>query len=661
MSSPHTITPSSSAATGSEPAGSDPDAVQALANQPGSANQPNSADPSGSADQADGKLSPDSDTADTNGDASSQTDRSRWLLLNVILPLVILAIGGIVILALGKVEPSRRAADDTSPLGILKSLPEVRTMAVRSLAASGERLQLAADGEVVPYREAEVAAEVAGRIISKQAICEAGQFVRAGDELMQIDRTDLELQVESLQRSQEQAYEALKEIDQEIAGNQRLIDVAKRDVQLQIREVRRQRALPDGFNRATDIDAAEKALLVAEQAMVTLENRVSLLRAQRSRQEAAERQAATQLKVANINLERSTIVAPIDGMIVRENADVDSFVQRGTPLVTIETIDKVEVDSKLRVDQLHWVLSQRAAIAAKAAAANNDAADGVSGADPGLSRSNDPANRFAGYKLPKTDCIISYELSGLENQVYRWRGQLISYDGIGLDPQTRTIPVRIIVDDPQQNVDKRGNPIEAPGSPALVRGMFVSILLQIVPSEDLVIVPATAMQPGNRVLQFIEDESVLVVEPEEPETMEESSDEDQTLAADDTSSSPAPEQDDAFDPDRWMAGRVVLRKNITPIDSLSTADMNDAPDSDAPNSDAAVVRSWVCAVRDGSLVDGSLVVVSPVGNFEGNSMPARAARGIESADPAMVDRTAEAAQTALADRKVPAAKAIAPR
>lgn len=547
-------------------------------------------------------------------------DGSKWWIFNVVAPLLILATGAGILWLLGEVKPSRRPPADETRTGILKSFPAVRTIAIGSLANSGKRLQLAANGQVVPYHEAEVAAEVAGRIISKQAICEAGQFVRAGDKLMQIDRTDMELEVENLQRSQEQAYEALKEIDQEISGNDRLVEVAKRDVQLQIREVRRQRALPEGFNRASDIDAAEKSLLNAEQALVTLENRISLLKAQRSRQEAAERQAATQLKGANMNLKRTTILAPIDGMIVRENVDVDSFVQRGTSLVTIETIEKVEVESKLRVDQLHWVLNQKGS--------------GINSVD----KTTDSANRFAGYELPKTDAIISYEVSGLENQVYYWMGQLVSYDGIGMDPQTRTIPVRILVDNPQQNVDADGKPIDAPGSPALVRGMFVSIALQITPTENLVIIPASAMQPGNRVLQFVADDSVLMVQPSRKKSdgdmsKDANAADGSDAAKDGDGTNNAKQSDDkepdvetdsvaptdSFDPTKWTAGRIVLKKNITPIDSLSTPATRSSGETD----ELVTERFWVCNVPKDSIVDGSLVVVSPVGSFDGNSMPAR--------------------------------------
>ena len=551
---------------------------------------------------------------------ASSDKSSQWWLLNVIAPALILLAGFVVVKVLGTVTPSQRPPLDRSPAGILKSLTPVRTVAVRSLAATGQPLRLQADGEVVPYREAVVAAEVAGRIVSKSDRCEAGQFVRAGDELMQIDRTDLQLEVERLQRAQEQAYESLGEIDAEIAGTNRLIEVAKRDVQLQIREVRRQRNLPEGFNTGRDIDAAEKALLNAEQALVTQQNRLESLKAQRSRLEASERLAATQLKAAEVNLQRTKITAPIDGIIVNENADVDSFVSRGTALLTIETTEKVEIDSNLRPDQLYWVLNQQTT----------------------AGRDEIQANRFAGYEIPETPAIISYELSGLENQTYRWKGRLVSYDGIGLDPQTRTVPVRILVDDPRQNVDADGNPVDVPGSPALVRGMFVLISLQIEPTANLVVVPAAALQPGNRVLEFIADPSVLEIasvptkpagadneldngpgnEPDnQPERVEGSAaiaDTGSDAGSDGTAvvdnSDPG---EDGFDVAAWRPGRIVLRRNITPIDSLS-------PSEDATDNSDRDRRQWVCEVPEGTLGDGSEVVVSPVGNFDGEEMSARA-------------------------------------
>ena len=289
---------------------------------------------------------------------------------------------------------------------------------------------------------------------TRRTQCESGSYVKAGQLLMRIDRTDYELEVQRLTRLQEQEYQALTEIDQEMLNTKRLIDVSEQDVQLQQKEFDRQKALPAGFSSRAEIDQANRSLLSAMQQLVTLENQLDLLRKRRVRLEASERLAATQLKVADVNLQRTEIRAPIEGVIVSEEADLNTFVARGSTLVTIEDTSKVEVATSLRMDQLYWVLDQKGETVDESA---------------------------RGYELPETPAIIEYELSGRDGSVYRWKGRLLSYDGIGLDPVTRTVPVRVLVNNPREYLDAEGAVKKVSGATALVRGMYVRVKLLIQP------------------------------------------------------------------------------------------------------------------------------------------------------------------------------------
>ena len=533
-----------------------------------------------------------------------------WWVLNFVLPILILLAGVAAVVALGKVEPGRRPDADRSRAGRIQALAPIRTATLRSLADTGQPLHLSADGEVVPYREAEVAAEVSGRVVKKTEICEAGQYVTAGQRLMTIDATDYEMQFEQLSRSQEQSYEALKEVDQETTNVKRLIEVAKEDLQLQEKELSRQKSVPKGYASQKEIDTASRAVLSARQSLVTLQNQLETQSARRTRLEAAEKLAAAQLRAAKINLDRTEIVAPIDGVIVRENADVNSFVNRGAVVVVIESTEKVEVESSLRNDQLYWVLNQPSA------------------------ETNE--NR-RGYRLPITPAIIQYELTGFENQVYRWKGNLVSYDGIGLDPATRTVPVRIVVDDPRQNVDIEGNPIDAPGAPALVRGMFVSVQLLIEPTANLLVVPADAMQPGNRVYEFVPDESVLEIDPsdqkteqsdQEPDQSNDSADPDTTIKSpeDRTGENDDDNEDEnvvKFDAEKWVAGRVKIRNQIIPVDSLTLGGTSEI-DADAQRGLRDSRSYWVCEASASEIQSGSRVVISPLGDLPLTGINARA-------------------------------------
>ena len=511
-----------------------------------------------------------------------------------------------VVLALGTVEPDQRAGNDLSLAGRMKMLPPVNVQRIRSLEASGATLQLGVDGTVVPYREARVAAEVAGRVVFKSDVCEAGNYVKKGQLLMRLDSTDYELEVQRLSRLQEQEYEALGEVDQEMVNVQRLIQVAREDVKLQQNEVDRQDSLPDGFSSRGEVDRAKRSLLQARQQLLSSENQLELLRKRRSRLEASERLAATQKKAAEVNLSRTEILAPIDGVIVSEEADLNTFVARGSPLVTIEDTSKVEVATNLRIDQLYWVLDQ----------AGKPLED-----------------TQKGYDLPETPALIEFEMSGREGAIHQWEGRLLGYDGIGLDATTRTVPIRILVDDPQSSL--LGSQA-ASGATALVRGMFVKVKLLVEPQTPMVVIPAEALKPGNRVWQFSPDEAVL---DEAFKGLTRTASEDNVAAA--SVSDPAADLsmdvinsdddqnggttklviDDGFDVGQWVAGTVTVRESVIPVDSLV---VSDGPrESRSSMNSRPATRLWVCEAREGTLVDGSLVVVSPLGGVDDGELPAR--------------------------------------
>lgn len=521
----------------------------------------------------------------------------QQVLFNFVVPLLLLAAGGFVVYQLGTVSPSKRPDPDLTRLGRLKSLPPVRVVKIQSLEATGQPLRLRVDGNVVPYRESQVAAEVAGRIVFKSDQCEAGTYVTTGQLLMRIDATDHELEVQRLTQMQEQDYQALSEVDQEMVNTKRLIDVASQDMQLQQREVDRQNSLPKGFASRAEIDQASRALLAAKQQLVTSQNQLDLLKKRRVRLEASHRLATTQLKVAEINLSRTEIRAPIDGVIVNEDADMNTFVSRGSLLVTIEDTSKVEVATSLRMDQLYWVLNQ----------------------DKSMSDQSIDHPPARGYDLPETPAVIEYELSGREGVVYRWAGRLMSYDGIGLDPVTRTVPVRLVVDNPNQYIDADAEPNPIEGGTALVRGMFVTVNLLIRPTAQLVAIPARALQPGNRVFQFVHDETVLDLDAEDGngagQTTAADRSNDQAAETNDGNGADATRGLENFDPAKWDPGRVVVRSRIHPVDSLS---IGKASGTEKEN------RVWVCEVRDEVLKQGSMVVVSPIGSIDDNGMPARA-------------------------------------
>ncbi len=579
------------------------------------ADQPRHSEPSPGPSRVAGEESGTTKATTKNNERRKRPRLDQWILFNVAIPILLLVAGVVVMKALGEASATPLPPPDTSPDAVLESLAAVTTETIVSLQSTGQQLELVIDGTVVPYQEAQISAEVAGRIVFKSNVCEAGQRVRAGDLLMRIDSTDYELEVERLTRQREQEYRALGEVDQEIINTQKSLEVARQEVRLQQQEVERQQRLSQ-FGSKSELDKARSSLLAATQQLLTYENQIETLRRRRSKLEASEQLAATQLKVAEVNLQRCTVNAPIDGVIVSEQADVNNFVNRGTALVIIENVTKSEVIANMRMDQLHWVIEQ----------GNRDA-----------STESPIADAYRGYDLPDTPAIIEYSVAGREGATQRWKGTLVSFDGVGIDPNTRTVPVRIVVDDPAHYVDADGREQTANRATTLLRGMFVSVRLQLQPTEDLVVIPARALRPGNRVWKFQPDPKVLQEAIEAAEKAAEeaaktadgqsSSPEDKaqdTLVNDaEVAASEADAESESFDPANWIPGLVAYSQTVYPIESLRVAGEKTRDPNLAPSLQTAE-RYWVCEAKRSNLADGDQVVVSPLDSIPPAGLPARA-------------------------------------
>lgn len=589
--------------------------------------------------QSSSELSSDHAAADTSPPVSDATAGARtssrrfagparsrrWLVINVVIPLLIIAGGAAAILAFGQQTPPVKPPEDMSLAARVKRLPEADTLPVRSLDAVGGKLRLEVDGVVVPYREVQLATEVAGRVVYKDPACEVGSYVEEGQLLLRIDDTDYRKEVKRLKSRKEQEYQALRELDQEMANTERLLELAEQQVQLQEREIARLESLPSGVASLAEIDAAQRARLQAVNSRVTLENQLAAMRQRRGRLQAAEALAETQLEVAQINLERTEIRAPVSGVVFREDAELNSFVQRGQVVVTIEDTSKAEVVINLRPDQLYWVLDQ-------------------AGAEDTASPAEVIADPTRGYSIPPTPAAVRYEVAGREEELYQWAGRLERYDGIGVDTTSRTVPVRVVVDQPRKReiVNSDGEKVDRrAGRLALVRGMFVSVILEIEPRRPLVVIPGVALKPGgngSRVWKFEPDRSVIEIEePAASDGVAESessaaqravtagpsstrADADESSAPRDTDTDTgAPPTDSAapapFDPEVWTVGRIDVIDRVRPIESARLL-AGQAFDGELAIDSTGKARYWICEVAGGQLEPGDRLVVSPLASFE---------------------------------------------
>ncbi|PVB60100.1 efflux RND transporter periplasmic adaptor subunit [Labrenzia sp. 011] len=181
--------------------------------------------------------------------------------------------------------------------------PPPPAVTVVTLEAQDVTLRADMPGRVVAYGVAEVRPQVSGIIVER--LFEEGARVKKGDPLYRIDKAVYAATVQQAKAVVAQAEAALTAADKDL----------KRAKQLLEREVASQQVVDDA---TAERDAAQAGLLLAK----------------------------AQLLSAEINLDYTTISAPLSGIVGRTLTTQGALVtaQQAEPLAVIRQIDKVYVD-----------------------------------------------------------------------------------------------------------------------------------------------------------------------------------------------------------------------------------------------------------------------------------------------------------------------------
>lgn len=249
-------------------------------------------------------------------------------LKHILLPILILGIGGgsMVVLKAMKQEPEQQEnlAEQTAPL-----------VSTETIKVSDSGVTIAVDGIVVPSREVKLAAEVAGKVLYTKDGCKVGNLVQkatqqekeaGGDEslLIQIDPENYQLEVQRLTQELGQAQNAIDELEVEIDNAKSMIDLAHEEVLLQksqlsrVEKLRTRNVVSD-----TEYEEAKRGELAARNALQKLTNEADLLRARRQRMMLARDLVKVQLSRAQLDLKRTKIYSPINGVIVVDTVEKD--------------------------------------------------------------------------------------------------------------------------------------------------------------------------------------------------------------------------------------------------------------------------------------------------------------------------------------------------
>jgi RND family efflux transporter MFP subunit len=400
----------------------------------------------------------------------------RQLVSQLVLPVLIVAFGaGGLIWLSAKDAPPERVVEQPPPL-------LVETV---SLQASASSFPIHVSGNVVPRREVTLSAEVAGAVIEKGDSIESGRYVRKGMPLLRIDPSRFELEFKQLASELRQVAADLQRLATEEQGTNSLIKLAQREADISTAAFKRVKdlALKDATTNA-QLETAERTELQARNALTALLNQRALIPVQRERLAAQQKLTELKQQQAQLNLDRTRILAPFTGVITAIDVERGNYVQVGDVLLKLEDTSTIDVECSLRMEDLYWLWNDHSGEGkvANGESTHRDSSPGESAATP----EGDMGHLF---EVPPVDAVIVGELAGRQ---FHWDGQLSRYAGGGVTRKTRTVSCRVAV----------SNPIQADaedGPPTLMRGMYVTVTLNVTPRIRLLSIPTRGVQPNGQV------------------------------------------------------------------------------------------------------------------------------------------------------------------
>lgn len=272
------------------------------------------------------------------------TDRSGALRVASAMFRAAIGIGAILIagavfafLVKTKPEPIRREIEER--IVTVRTVPIEPTEVVRSWEGYGTARAMNA---------ADVSAQVSARVIERPEGVRAGAAVARGDVLVRLDPEDFEQRVAASEgqiASWEAQLEALDVEERRLADR---LELAQEQEAIEEGEVRRLvEAQGRGAGSTSELERRRAQLIAVRRETTVLRQEIESLPARRSQLRAMLAAERANLRMAQENLERTVIVAPIGGVLQEFDADVGELPAVGTPMGRIVDLSRIEVPLRL--------------------------------------------------------------------------------------------------------------------------------------------------------------------------------------------------------------------------------------------------------------------------------------------------------------------------
>ena len=243
------------------------------------------------------------------GEIRRSPNKILRFFINFLLPLAALACGAALTFYLLNTGPEAKPR---------KRPPTATLVEVTKVFAAPQATVVSGMGEIVPAREVVLKPRVSGEILETDAHFLPGGYFEAGETMLKIDRADYELAAEQLAS---QALQTRSDLALEM-GNQR---IAARELELM----------------GESVSEAEKELILRQPQLAKLQ--------------AANQYAESRLEKAYLDLKRTEIKAPFNGVITSRGVETGARVSESTELASLVGTDAFWLQLTLPVEKLGWV------------------------------------------------------------------------------------------------------------------------------------------------------------------------------------------------------------------------------------------------------------------------------------------------------------------
>lgn len=203
-------------------------------------------------------------------------------------------------------------------------------------------------GTAEAQRSADVPARVTATVAAIPDHILPGTRVTQGQLLVQLDDMDFLRQVEIAQQRIAEFEAARQQLDVEAARVQQSLALEQDDVTIAQTDYDRQVSLRDrNVNNAQDVDASQRTLINAKRARLQSQQAADLIGPRRRSLEAQIASQRSQVNLAQVNQQRTTITSPIDGVIQSIAVEVGESLVANQQVARIVALGRIEVPIQL--------------------------------------------------------------------------------------------------------------------------------------------------------------------------------------------------------------------------------------------------------------------------------------------------------------------------